>query len=244
MFVIEEGKTRNIEPVNMLTLLPSEILSTILEYVVAGDVPLDPSKVVSNVPPDASRDRPESSDASDWIITTSISKRLRLLGKRAYFAQKHFIVSPNLLDQFIQVKREAPAAEGAEVDNLDLFFEHARYIIASMPGCSAASAFLTLPRYPASLANRRYLTLWPGLRSPEIYPCPENRALVREPATEELRGLLQGIGLDVSRVRVEVVYSRTQLIRENDVLQLRNTVFPYLRFVGNQRAKKNRSLAL
>lgn len=192
----------------MLTLLPSEILSNILEYVVASDVPMDPSKVVTNVPPDASRDRPESSDATDWIITTSISKRMRLLGKRAYFTQKPFIVNPKLLDQLIQVRSKVPAAEGgAEVDNLELFCKYAQYIIAAMPGCSAASAFLTLPRYQASLANLRLLTLWPGFRSLELYPCPEDRTLVREVTTEELRGLLQGIGLDVSRLRTEVVYN-------------------------------------
>ncbi|KAL9029976.1 MAG: hypothetical protein Q9180_006960, partial [Flavoplaca navasiana] len=104
--------------------------------------------------------------------------------------------------------------------------------------CSAASAFLTLPRYQANFANLRKLTLWPGLRSPEVYPCPEDRILVREPATEEIEGLLQGIGLDLSKLQVKVLYSRKEGIRREDVRQMQISVFPYLRFVGQQRARK------
>lgn len=223
----------------MLIFLPAEILSCILEYAVAGEVPLDLSKLVNNVPPDASRNRPESSDVTDWIIASSISKRLRSLGKRAYFTRKRFIVSPKLLDQLIQIQREAPTPEEAEADNVGLFFKHAQYIIAPIQGYSTASEFLTLPRYPISLTNLRVLTLWPELRLPELcHPYPDYRTSVPEPATEELRGLLQGIGLDINRLRLEVAYSQNQSIRGYNVHQMPAAIFPYLRFVGRQRAKK------
>ncbi|KAL8900414.1 MAG: hypothetical protein Q9207_005716 [Kuettlingeria erythrocarpa] len=223
----------------MLICLPTEILSCILEYVVAGNVPLDLSKLVNNVTPDASRNRPEFPDFTDWIIASSISKRLRPLGKRAYFTKKPFIVSPKFLNQLIQIQSEAPAPESTEADNVELFFKHAQYIIAPMQGYSAASEFLTLPRYQTSLTKLRVLTLWPELRSPAVcHPIPDYRTLAPEPATEELRGLLQGIGLDISRLRIDVAYSRNHSIRGYNVDHLRAAIFPYLRFVGRQRAQR------
>ncbi|KAL8833709.1 MAG: hypothetical protein Q9176_007865 [Flavoplaca citrina] len=222
----------------MLATLPSEILSNILEYVVNGDIPSNLSKIMKEIPPDKRRDRVGSSDITDWIIATSISRRLRSLGRRAYFNQKPFIISPKLLDQLNQICIQSSVIEEAEDDNLNLLFKYARHIIAPLPGCSAASAFLTLSRYQAGFANLSMLTLWPGLRSPEEYLCPEERTLVREPVTEEIRGLLEGIGLNFHRLRVEILYSRKEGIRREDVRQMRTSVFPYLRFIGQQRARK------
>ncbi|KAL8876797.1 MAG: hypothetical protein Q9198_005073 [Flavoplaca austrocitrina] len=216
----------------MLATLPSEIISNIMEYVVNGDIPSNLSKIIKEIPPDKRRDRVESPDITDWIIATSLSRRLRSLGRRAYFAQKPFIISPKLLDQLHKIYIQSSVIEQAKDDNLNLLFEYARHIIAPLPGCSAASASLTLPRYQANFANLRILTLWPGLRSPEVYPCPEERTLVREPTTEELRGLLQGIGLDLGKLRVEILYSPKEGNRREDVRQMRTSVFPYLRFVG------------
>ncbi|KAL8882326.1 MAG: hypothetical protein Q9192_007600, partial [Flavoplaca navasiana] len=222
----------------MLATLPSEILSNILEYVVNGDIPSNLSKIIKEIPPDKRRNRVESSDITDWIIATSVSRRLRSLGRRAYFAQKPFIISPKLLDQLHKICNQYSVVEQAEDHNLNLLFKYARHIIAPLPGCSAASAFLTLPRYQADFTNLRVLTLWPGLRSPEVYSCPEDRILIREPATEEIEGLLQGIGLNLSKLRVEIVYSRKEGIRREDVRQMQTSVFPYLRLVGQQRARK------
>ncbi|KAL8886933.1 MAG: hypothetical protein Q9215_005422 [Flavoplaca cf. flavocitrina] len=224
----------------MLATLPSEIISNILEYVVNGDIPSNLSKIIKKIPPDPRRDRVESSDITDWIIATSISRRLRSLGRRAYFAQKPLIISPKLLDQLHQICNQSSVIEEVEDDNLILLFKHARHIIAPLPGCSAASAFLTLPRYQADFANLRMLTLWPGLRSPEVYPCPEDRTLTREPATEEIRGLLQGIGLDFGKLRVEILYSRKEGIRREDLRQMQTSVFPYLRSVGLQKVRRIR----
>ncbi|KAL8883208.1 MAG: hypothetical protein Q9192_007356 [Flavoplaca navasiana] len=228
----------------MLATLPSEILSNILEYVVNGDIPSNLSKIIKEIPPDKRRDRVESSDTTDWIVATSISRRLRSLGRRAYFAQKALIISPKLLDQLHTICNQSSVVGQAEDDNLNLLFKYARHIIAPLPGCSAASAFLTLPRYQAGFANLSMLTLWPGLRSPEVYPCPEDRALIREPANDEIEGLLKGIGLDLGKLRVEIVYSRKEGIRREDIRQMRTSVFPYLRFVGQQRARKMGSCQL
>ncbi|KAI4277046.1 MAG: hypothetical protein LQ337_002071 [Flavoplaca oasis] len=213
----------------MLATLPPEILSKILEYVVNGDIPLNASKIIKEIPPDPRRDRVESPNITDWIIATFVSRQLRSLGRRAYLAQKPFIISPKLLNQFHKTCNLSSALHAFEYDNLILLFKHAQHIIAPLPGCSAASAFLTLPHYQAN---------FPNLRQRKGYPCPEERTLIREPATEEIRGLLQGIGLDLGKLKVEILYSGKEGIRWEDVRQMRTSVFLFLRFVGQQRRRK------
>ncbi|KAL8816968.1 MAG: hypothetical protein Q9223_004117 [Gallowayella weberi] len=226
----------------MLKVLPPEIVSHVLDCVMQSETPFDISVIFLDQP---CRGTPsdQSSHIKDWIVATSVCHDFNAHGQRAFFAQKIFTVPPDLLGQYPTAIGTAPLDTTRWPETRDRFLAKARQVIAPMPACSAASAFMTLPRYQPRFRNLQCLIIWPGTRIwPRIglfetVPAPDSAKHRREPAHRELLDLLRGVGAEVDRVEINVVHSRDENMRQIENSELRQSVYPYLRMVGNARAK-------
>lgn len=215
---------------SMISVLPPEIVSHILEWVMFSETPFDISAIFRShwrpwIPAD------QSSHVQDWIIATSVCHQFSEHGKRAFFSQKIFTVPADLLGQY-------PVRSGAPLDTTkwhqirDLLFAQARRIVAPMSACTPASSFMTIPSYQSKFTNLQCLIIWPetDMKSPyDAVPAPDSEKNQREPASRELLGLLQGICVDVDRVKIDIVHSREERLRRTEVAQMEQSVFPYLR---------------
>ena len=236
----------------LLLDLPDEILLQILKHVMFSDLPVDLSFLLDRLRQRAFSSscfslfegrqtcscslhaEPQIEHLRDWAIATGSSRRFRALAMETFHSEKSFVLEPPLLKRLSQrtVLFVTPL-------NADLFFKHARQIIVPLPACSAASAFLTLPRYQ-KFDRLELLVLWPGTNPGERFPDLHQGKLRQDLAPKDLTDLLYGIGLSREGVRLDVIRS----VRENDwcdqMSQLRQVVFPYLRFVGTQKAVQTR----
>ncbi|KAL8798930.1 MAG: hypothetical protein Q9182_006277 [Xanthomendoza sp. 2 TL-2023] len=227
----------------MLKILPPEIVSHILDCVMHSETPFDISLIFMNqsckaIPTD------QSSHIKDWKVATAVCHDFNTHGQRSFFTQKILTVPPDLLGQYPTASGTAPLDTTPWLETRDRFLANARQVIAPIPACSAASAFMTLPRYQPRFMNLRCLIIWPGTRiwprtgSFETVPAPDSAEHQREPAHRELLDLLRGVGAEVDRVEINIVHSRDEQLRRSENDRLRQSVYPYLRMVGSERVKR------
>ncbi|KAL8718324.1 MAG: hypothetical protein Q9225_004521 [Loekoesia sp. 1 TL-2023] len=229
------------QPLGCLPYFQTKILSAIRGYVMCSNSAVDLSAFAGI------RKIKQRSHIEDWIIATSVSRHFSTIGKRAFFSTKTFTITPKLLEQLVTLAQTATPPEEKKIkemsfctlENLYLLFTHTHRIVAPMTACSAASAFLTLPRYQSRFPALRSLTIWPRTRSRiDFFPDVDSGELKREQASEELLDLLHGIGVDVRAVEIDMIHSVKEDWRRLEVGQMKKLVFPYLRIVGAKRAKR------
>ncbi|KAL8911285.1 MAG: hypothetical protein Q9171_003532 [Xanthocarpia ochracea] len=167
----------------------------------------------------------------DWVLANSISHRFRIYAKEKFFSEKEFSIPPALFKRLYekQIKCFSP-------ENTNLLLNHTRHIIIPLPACSAASAFLALPRYWKHFEHLRVLDLWPGRRGET---CPNFTAglIKREAASEELTDLLRQVGLGGDHVvRVNMIRPVHEAEWRQEVRHMEVDVFPYLRWAGKHKA--------
>ena len=174
--------------------------------------------------------RPQEEHFKDWYIVTRVSHRFRIWAKDAFFLEKTFSIPPSLIRRLCD-----GTIKSFSIENEELLLKHARRILCPLPACRAATAFLTLPRYQ-QFEHLQVLALWPGtysLQDPAITFLSET---LQDPAPKEMIGLLRGIGFTRKGIRLDVVRTVDEVEWAKRVNEMELQVFPYLRWVGNQRA--------
>lgn len=109
-----------------------------------------------------------------------------------------------------------------------------------LPACSAASAWLTLPRYQ-QFSNLRVLTLWPGRHPGEDWPDLESRKLRQDPVPEVLQTRLKDIGLEKANLGLNMIRCVDRDEWRDQMIAIKAWVLPYLRWVGAQRKTKQQN---
>ncbi|MCJ1275466.1 hypothetical protein MMC21_003269 [Puttea exsequens] len=170
---------------------------------------------------------------ANWIVSNGVSHHWRACAKEVFFSKKTFSINPELLKRLSDGK-----VKTMSTGNTELLFKHARRIIVPLPACSEASGFLTLPRYHR-FNHLSTMVLWPGRAPGEDFPDFAIGNLRQEMADEELRTLLDGIGLRVAEVRIDIIRSGDEREWRERQSQMKRVVYPYLRFVGEQRSRNN-----
>ncbi|CAD6585444.1 MAG: hypothetical protein ASARMPRED_002164 [Alectoria sarmentosa] len=199
----------------------------------------------------------------DWLVVNGTSRRFRACGKLAFFSEKILIIPPSLLKAL-----QGGSCRNVSAPDKAAIFSHARQIIASLPGRSIGSHFMKLPDYNAFTRMRvlsiqthgtaliaiplRPATVLP-LLALETASTPtvfrrfrwRNMALTmlkgtpkRHSAPQELLSLLEGIDLQVGRLEIDLILPDTDNAKRYVTDELVNQVYPYLRFVCQQKAKK------
>ena len=118
--------------------------------------------------------------------------------------------------------------------------ENIRHVIAPMPTCSAASNFLILPRYHAFSNLQSLDILINAPKSDILHDYCTSRYWSFPTGTEpdrELMECLAAIGLRINEIDIRFP-CRAERMREPDMQRLRRDVFPYLQFVGAQKANR------
>lgn len=160
----------------------------------------------------------------DWLLINSTCRRLRDLGKVAFFSEKCFILRPRFLNLFSQgIAKNVSGADRTTA------LEQIRHVIAPLAFDRSARDFRNLPRYHVlqrmkllTIQHRTYESFirWVGM------PVVEDLAAVdRIQAPQELLDFLRDLGLKVDRIRVDLIQDRN-----TDILQLLAVeVYPGLR---------------
>ena len=165
--------------------LPNENLSTIFDYAMISPVPVDiPScihkgrKPWESPPQDAGSyerwldqlDRDQKQHQIDWIMANSISRRLRTVGKAAFFANKTFVLGWREISQM-----EDGNLVGMGTLNTIIAVSHINSVQALVPGKSISD----LPRF-TFLPKLRILQFQQSSAHSGIFEtdreCPNRRA--------------------------------------------------------------------
>lgn len=173
----------------------------------------------------------QAAHAQDWFIANSVSHRFRSWAKEAFFSERVFLLELDLLRRLQNGK-----VRGLSVENANLMIKHAQQIIAPVPGCSSASAFISLPRYHL-FQHLRVLTIWPGTGIIETTPDFTFGHLKEEVHSEVFEELLGNIGLDVDRIQLKVIRPAQEDVWQWRMSLLEAGSFPDLRWLGEQKAK-------
>ncbi|KAL8978343.1 MAG: hypothetical protein Q9205_006048 [Flavoplaca limonia] len=161
----------------------------------------------------------------DWVLANGVSHRFRRLAKEAFFTAKVFVIKPKVLHQL-----QASATTSS-------LLKYSQRIVVPLPACSAESAWLTLPRYQ-QFTNLRVLAIWPGTDRYNEFPNIVSGKLKQEPASELIQTLLRDIGLERDNLRIDMIRSANDEWWHSDMIPIETRVVPYLRWVGEQRKKK------
>ena len=176
----------------------------------------------------------QAAHAQDWIIANSVSHRFRSWAKEAFFSERVFLLELDLLRRLQNGK-----IRSLSVENANLMIKHAKQIIAPVPGCSSASAFVSLPRYQL-FEHLRVLTIWPGTGNIQTTPDFTSSDLKEEVHLEVFKELLGNIGLDVDLIQLKVIRPAQEDAWQWRMRLLEADCFPYLRWLGEQKGKSRR----
>ena len=176
----------------------------------------------------------QAAHAQAWIIANSVSDRFRSWAKEAFFSERVFLLELDLLRRLQIGKVRSLSAE-----NANLMIKHAEQIIAPVPVCSSASAFISLPRYQL-FQHLRVLTIWLGIGKIETTPDFTSGDLKEEVHVEVFEKLLGNIGLDVGRTRLKVIRPAGEDAWQWRMRLLESHCFPYLRWLGEEKRKSRR----
>lgn len=191
----------------------------------------------------------------DWLAVNGISRRFRLCGKLTFFSEKVFIIAPPLSKALQDGRcKNISAADKAAI------FSRVRHVIAPLPAIGMASYFTRLSNYNAFTCIR-ILSIQPHVSDRTDLPLlvldiastpmasqplqmgdgirdrPIN-ILKRHPAPQKLLTLLEGVGLQVGRMEVNLIYPNTENSRQRIIDEFTNEVYPCLRFIGQQNLKR------
>ncbi|KAL9126575.1 MAG: hypothetical protein Q9217_004389 [Psora testacea] len=249
-----------------LLTLPDEILSKVLALVSASKVPVhlqhfldvgqklgeSCSTVVSASIEDRFLDELHMSQKEhylDWIMANGVCRRLRACGLEAFFSTKSFMIALPLLKSI-----EDESVTNLSSDSRAAVLSSIRHVIVPLPTYSVASHVTRLPVYNA-FQRIRILSLQPAIRDdsdlfqfleivatyPRRPPGPYLRIVKQHPAPQDLVNLLQGIGLDVARFKVNLLVDDSDERRRLIIDDLGKQVYSYLRFLGEQKAKRRKA---
>lgn len=170
----------------------------------------------------------------DWLLINSTCRRFRELGKVAFFSEKCFIIKPSFLTVLSQaLARNLSAADA------DTALTQIRHVIAPLTfDSSTARDFRILGRYHAlrcikilSIKHRKYAAIIRSTGRPAV---EDLAAVDRIPSPQELLDLLRYFGLQVDRLRVDLINDE-----DKDILDcLTSEVYPGLRRSAAREARR------
>lgn len=237
--------------------LPTEIVASILEYAMAYDEPLHLQHFIDlgrmPHPPDPAWDdldvdyhfRTHLSSKDwwfehlepsqkihfiHWLLVNSTCQRFRVFGKPAFFSQKNFVITPNLLRglEGQQVRNMAVADQSMALFRIS-------QVVTPFGRVSAGASFIGL---------KRYQRLLPRLSNIDIYTYDPRYAIMqtlKEASThappQKLRNLLREVGLDPKRIHVSLLYPDDEDSRQEQVAGLCDNVYPFLQVLADRKAK-------
>ena len=233
---------------SFLPSLSAEVKKIILEMVMSSDEPVNLSFFLDKImmkSPDKSiiwsawsckrcgsmiNHKTEDAHHKDWIIANSVSRTFRGWGKEAFFSQKIFSITPQLLQQLRNGNVKNFAAE-----NTGLLFRYAGRINVLLPSSDTPAPFFALPKYHR-FGRLRVLAIHPGALlggEPIESNCKTPSGTTkRVPASTKLISLLGGIGIRVGEVRVEVTRSVDDEEWRLEEERMKKGVFPVLEWTG------------
>lgn len=173
----------------------------------------------------------------DWLLINSTCRSFRAWGKEAFFSEKIFVIRP----QFIKTLC-GESAKSMSVDNIAAARACIRHVIAPSPYCSATSHLMCLPRFH-TLQRLCSLSIQPGCNSSDILLRLNLRSFKRNPLPEELLGLLQGIGLRVDQLQMNLLYENNEEMHQYHMQRLADTVYPHLRILSAWKVKGRRQVS-
>lgn len=234
-----------------LDTLPGELLSKILTFAMASDVPvyfwlfmnftrdvrshtnkgghMFPSQPTGAFLHDVSLPENQKEHYLDWRIVTSISHDLRSYGEPAFFHSKTFIIPPTML----RVLQDSKARSS----NFDMAIERIQHIAVPVSNFVNGSDFITLPKYHFFTRLSTLTIRAPDSTGRILDAYAWDRQWPRETPMELLE-LLRRLGLRVDRIEVKLVV----IEKEEDEVplcidNLERGVYPLLRTLVRRRAK-------
>ena len=170
----------------------------------------------------------------DWLLINSTCRRFRELGKVVFFSEKCFIIKPC----FLKVLSQA-AARNLSTADADTALAQIRHVIAPLTfDSSTARDFRILARYHAlrcikilSIKHRKYAAIIRSTGRPAV---EDLAAVDRIPSPLELLDFLRYFGLQVDRLRVDLINDD-----DKDILEcLASEVYPGLRRSAAREARR------
>ncbi|KAL8911967.1 MAG: hypothetical protein Q9171_002943 [Xanthocarpia ochracea] len=230
--------------------LPTEILDKVIISVISNDTPVHLEYLMENVnhitmldlfrkPPNETTklDRFQLVHQRDWVFVNSVCRSWRFTGQKAFFSRKTFLITNSLMKALVAGRLKLLTTPNHPFNVL----ESIRYIIVPMPGWSATSNLLVLPRYHA-FSNLQSVDILTYVRMDEIlddYCIPGFWTFWCDKEPDgELMECLAGVELRVDELRVRFSYvTLTESIPTSHLQRMQGNVVPYLRFVNSQKAK-------
>ena len=234
-------ETNDDSPASVL-LLPSELLTMIMSFAMASDVPVF-FRLFRNLTPlswfiDLLKQRgdthaifPESQQQHllDWISVTGTCHRLRECGIPAFFREKSFVVPPRMLRGLLNGNIRS--------SNFDMAMDCIRKVVVPVDSFINGTDFMMLPKYHRF--TRLSVMTIRALDSPDHILCDKRpeRSWPQE-TPKELHNLLRQLGLRLDITKLKLVMMAT---KESVVLSLIDSmergVYPLLRILIQRRAK-------
>lgn len=170
----------------------------------------------------------------DWLFINSTCFRFRAIGKKAFFSEKVFIISPRLLKDLRGETGRSISAEDKATAR-----EYIRHAIAPLPHPSSASQYLTLARYN-SLEQLRSLTI--HIKVPDdshIFIRLNPSKFTKGPLPDEFLNLLRDIGLRVDQLQMDLQLdvNDSSVHYQDPMKSLVDIVYPLLRALSARRLK-------
>ncbi|MCJ1463881.1 hypothetical protein MMC07_002490 [Pseudocyphellaria aurata] len=155
----------------------------------------------------------------DWLLINSTCRNFRAWGKRAFFSEKFFVISPPLLKDLLEM-----SANGISAETKATALAYIRQVIVPTQSGTPTSQLITLPRYNA---------IW-RLSSLSIHVCryykyKSSRTLNRCPLPNELLSLLRDIGLRVDQLHMNLQYYGPECIHQSAMENIAQQSYPCLR---------------
>lgn len=176
-------------------------------------------------------DRGQLEHFRDWLLVNSTCRSFRAWGKKVFFSEKIFVIRP----QFIKTLCGEPA-KSMSVENIATARACIRHVVVPSPYCSAASHLMCLSRFH-TLQRLCSLSIQPGCNPSDTLLSLKVRSFKRNPLPEELLGLVQGIGLRVDQLQMNLLYENNEGTHRYHMQRLADSVYPSLRILSAWKTK-------
>ena len=234
-----------------LHLLPGELLTKIMSFAMASDVPVflwlfrnracfhcvydfQPHCVhPRTLFPDRRFSGSQQQHYLDWISVTSTCRRMRECGIPAFFREKRFLVPPRMLRDLLDGKVRS--------SNLDLAMGYVRKVVVPLRSLINGSDFMILPKYHR-FPGLSAMTIRPSnVREDLLYDWELEKLWLQKETPKELHDLLRQLGLrvDITKLKLETVapVAPDESVSPSLIEDFEKFVYPALRTLIQQRTK-------
>lgn len=228
-----------------LLLLPSEILTEIMSFAMASDVPVFfwVFRDLNDTFEDLLKQRgdsktlprfyifPESQHQHllDWVGVTGTCRRLREYGIPAFFREKSFLVPPRMLRGLLD--------GGIRSSNFDMAMDCIRKVVVPVDSFINGSDFMMLPKYHR-FTRLRTITVRALDSRYEILDDKRREKPWPQETPKELHDLLRQLGLrvDITRLKLVIMASEESVV-PSLIESMEQGIYPLLRTLIHRRAK-------